>query len=64
MKVGEGKISQTIECYSWGKTRQKRKSDYKSRRFKASIETYTHRLRNRPIKKDFQEIEDLKTELF
>ena len=28
------------------------------------LETYIHRLRNRPIKTDFQEIKDLKTELF
>ena len=28
------------------------------------LDTYMHRLRNRPIKNDFQEIKDLKTELF
>ena len=28
------------------------------------LDTYLHRLRNRPIKEDFQEIKDLKTELF
>ena len=28
------------------------------------LETYMHRLRNRPIKKDFEEIEELKNKLF